>query len=55
MSADYQGFYVKHILQKISATFRPSNLQKIRPRIFPAAEILFGPLLWFAAELSASW
>jgi hypothetical protein len=30
-------------------------LQKIRPRIFSAAEIFLGPLLCFAAEISAGW
>jgi hypothetical protein len=32
-----------------------ANLQKIRPRIFSAAEIFVGPLLRFAAEISAGW
>jgi hypothetical protein len=32
-----------------------SNLQKIRPRIFSPADIFLGPLLRFAAEISAGW
>jgi hypothetical protein len=31
------------------------NLRKNRPRIFLAAEIFLGPLLRFAAEISAGW
>jgi hypothetical protein len=31
------------------------NLHKIRPQIFSAADIFLGPLLRFAAEISASW
>jgi hypothetical protein len=31
------------------------NLQKILPRIFSAADIFLGPLLRFAAEISAGW
>jgi hypothetical protein len=31
------------------------NLQKIRPLFLPAAEIFMGPLLCFAAKISASW
>jgi hypothetical protein len=29
--------------------------KKIRPQIFPAAQILTGPLLSYAAEISAPW
>jgi hypothetical protein len=31
------------------------NLPKIRPWIIPPAEFFVGPLLSFAAEISASW
>jgi hypothetical protein len=42
---------------KSSAPFLPfflGNLRKIQPRIFSAAEIFLGPLLRFAAEISAA-
>jgi hypothetical protein len=31
------------------------NRPKIRPQFLPAAEFFMGPLLCFAAEISASW
>jgi hypothetical protein len=65
-SADFQVFFFNvskifnvktenHTPKKFGRIFCHflSNLQKIRPRIFSAAEIFLGPLVRFAAEISA--
>jgi hypothetical protein len=51
----FELFYMNNHLQKSSARFRPflAFLKKIRPPIFPAAQIFLGPLLSSAAEISA--
>jgi hypothetical protein len=48
---------MNNLLQKSLAPFRPffGILKKIRPPIFPAAQIFVGPLLSSAAEMSAPW
>jgi hypothetical protein len=53
----FKVFYMKKHLQKSSAPFRPilAYYRKIRPPIFPAAQIFVGPLLSSAAEISAPW
>jgi hypothetical protein len=57
ISSNNQGLYVKYTDQKSSATFLPffEKPPKIRPLFLPAAEIFMGPLLCFAADISASW
>jgi hypothetical protein len=47
-----EGMYVKQTHQKSSATFLPFFLKSPKNS---AAEIFMGPLLCFAAEISASW
>jgi hypothetical protein len=56
-SANNHSFYVKNTHEKVRPLFCHflKNLQKIRPLFLPAAEIFMGPLLCFAAEISASW
>jgi hypothetical protein len=49
---------VKNTHQESLATFLPffeKSAKKIWPLFLPAAEIFMGPLLCFAAEISASW
>jgi hypothetical protein len=59
LTANNRCFYVKNTYSKkkighFSAIFF-KYLQKILPLFLPAADIFIGPLLCFAAELSASW
>jgi hypothetical protein len=55
ISANNQGFKVKKTQQKSPATFLPIFEKSANPLFLPAAEIFIGPVLCFAAEISASW
>jgi hypothetical protein len=65
ISADDKYIFCKYLklfvwiilLKKVRPLFGPflSNLKKIRPPTFPAAQNFVGPLLYSAAEISAPW